>query len=1157
MRAFLTTRQARDTYQIDRPLFATNGDLVFADYFAAQQVAQRLAASGLPARAADLNAMGLIHELAHIAIARYRESRNRNAFRDALDYLNNAVGEAEVEKALRAFAEGFPAEAVYRGEVSATQYLNRSTGGTPNRELVLEEMALAWLANNNPALAPYRPLFDDRALRESTRYAAMMAQLPAFFDGQPAVDTPRGRLSLFAILRAPMEASPLSIEGQLETIRELWAPLIGARGALINRLLTGLDIIREEGRAMQVGAVFVGDGFRQAQPPRFDAAFFAELAGAPAGAGPGVTGPSEAMPATFEPEAYTPDQAWMPNVVMIAKSAHVWLDQLSKKHGRAITRLDHIPDAELDQLARWGLNGLWLIGVWERSPASQTIKQKMGNPEAIASAYSLKDYVIAADLGGDAALADLRARAWRRGIRLASDMVPNHTGLDATWVAEHPEWFLSTPHPPYPSYTYSGPNLSSDPRVQVYLEDHYYDRSDAAVSFKRVDPATGEARYLYHGNDGTGLPWNDTAQINYLNPVAREQVIQTILRVARQFPIIRFDAAMVLARRHIQRLWFPEPGSGAGIASRAAYGMTRAEFEAAMPKEFWREVVDRAAVEAPETLLLAEAFWMLEGYFVRTLGMHRVYNSAFMNMLRDEDNAGYRRVMRDTLEFDPQIINRYVNFLNNPDEKTAVEQFGKSDKYFGVCAMAATLPGLPMFGHGQFEGFTEKYGMEYRRAYYNESPDTGLIEHHERVIVPVLKQRRVFAGSENFLLYDFVDDTGALNENVFAYTNGIGAERGLFVYHNQQATTRGRIKESVAFAQKTGERDEKVLVTRTLGEGLGLTDAPNRFVIFRDQFNGLEHLRSAQDVIANGMGFELGPYECHVFTGIREVVDTDGRYASLNEALAGGGVRNVDEAMRMAHLQPLHGAYRALVNARAFTELLAAAPAPPEPLMNTIEARCRALFAEAAALASAASPPHVIAALARETRLEVERALATKDVIDTPEKWSFMLPWLFTHMIGRVAPAAQADADPGALGRSRMAEWRLNGIIEAALRDLGRSSEEAWRSTALTRALVTHQDWHRKTAAEAPAIIKSLAADPDVRDFWRVNEWQGVTYFYREGFDELLARMLLVGGIDIAPEPGPKLEQLARFFAAYDALKAAEPASDYDLNKLIREVSAA
>jgi hypothetical protein len=104
--------------------------------------------------------------------------------------------------------------------------------------------------------------------------------------------------------------------------------------------------------------------------------------------------------------------------------------------------------------------------------------------------------------------------------------------------------------------------------------------------------------------------------------------------------------------------------------------MSQAEFDRAMPHEFWREVVDRVAAEVPGTLLLAEAFWLMEGYFVRTLGMHRVYNSAFMNMLRDEDNAKYRSVIKNTLEFDPDIMKRYVNFMSNPDERTAVDQFG-------------------------------------------------------------------------------------------------------------------------------------------------------------------------------------------------------------------------------------------------------------------------------------------------------------------------------------------------------------------------------------------------------------------------------------------------------------------------------------------------
>ena len=66
--------------------------------------------------------------------------------------------------------------------------------------------------------------------------------------------------------------------------------------------------------------------------------------------------------------------------------------------------------------------------------------------------------------------------------------------------------------------------------------------------------------------------------------------------------------------------------------------------------------VDRVAAEVPDTLLIAEAFWLMEGYFVRTLGMHRVYNSAFMNMLKREENAKYRQTLRNILEFEPGIL---------------------------------------------------------------------------------------------------------------------------------------------------------------------------------------------------------------------------------------------------------------------------------------------------------------------------------------------------------------------------------------------------------------------------------------------------------------------------------------------------------------------
>ena len=424
----------------------------------------------------------------------------------------------------------------------------------------------------------------------------------------------------------------------------------------------------------------------------------------------------------------------------------------------------------------------------------------------------------------------------------------------------------------------------------VYLEDHYYDKTDASVVFQRRDFQTGDVRYIYHGNDGTSFPWNDTAQLDYTNPAVREAVIQVILHVARNFPVIRFDAAMTLAKKHVQRLWFPEPGAGGAIPSRSQYGMTKSEFDEKVPEEFWREVVDRVAREVPDTLLLAEAFWMMEGYFVRTLGMHRVYNSAFMHMLRDEDNAKYRLAIKNTLEFDPQILKRYVNFMNNPDEKTAVEQFGNGDKYFGICTVMSTLPGLPMYGHGQVEGFSEKYGMEFRRAKWEETPNDGLIRGHEWRIFPLLHRRYLFADVEQFLLFDFYTPNGSVDEEVFAYSNRFHDERGLIVYHNKFADTRGWIKTSAAYIDKGSGKT----IRKNIAEGLGLPRVG--YVIFKDYVTQLEYIRSCKEIWDKGMYIELGAYQCHAFMDWRFVGDSE--WQTICNALNGAGVPSMQDEWR-------------------------------------------------------------------------------------------------------------------------------------------------------------------------------------------------------------------------------------------------------------------
>jgi len=917
MMEFHIARKARERYQFAETLFSYTGNVVFANMAACRQFAFRINQvrdaqkyPELAVHAGALYAMGLIDEASHVLMKRYREQLDPEVMTGALHWFGAQVGTEALDKMLLTFVEHFPGSTVMQGKQTPQQWLAASTEGVPHRAAALEELLLLWSANRNQAFRPFEELFEDKTLAEKTVYRQVTKQLPEYFATRPLIPVQGAKaVSLFELLRAPAIDSPLSLSEQLALIRTLWKPLLGDE--LERFLLIAGEILHEEDLAI----------WAQFNPP--DAAAQEEAAARARAAAERhrLSGQQQwhSMESTAEVpqfgigdarveyEKFSPDTAWMPTTVLIAKSTYVWLAQLSKEYGRHIHRLDQIPDEELSTLAKRGLNSLWLIGVWERSRASKTIKQLCGNQDAVASAYSLFDYKIAEDLGGESAYINLRDRCYRLGLRLASDMVPNHMGIDSPWVVEHPEWFMSRQDSPYPAYSFEGPDLSGDGRVEIKIDDHYYEQTDAAVVFRRRDRYTGDTRYIYHGNDGTSFPWNDTAQLDYLNPAVREQVIQTILYVARLFPVIRFDAAMTLAKQHVQRLWFPAPGDSGAIPSRAEYGMSRAEFNKLMPHEFWREVVDRVAAEVPGTLLLAEAFWMLEGYFVRTLGMHRVYNSAFMVMLRDEDNAKYRSVIKNTLEFDPDIMKRYVNFMSNPDERTAIDQFGTGDKCFGVAALMATLPGLPMFGHGQIEGYTEKYGMEYYRPRYDERPTPWLVERHEREIAPLLKRRWLFAESSNFLLYDFFQDSGIVDENVFAYSNLNGGERALVIYNNRYGATHGTVDYSAAYADKGAGQ----LRQKRLREGLGLSDDGSAILTFRNSLTGLEYLRRAGQLSEHGLSLDLQAYQCYVFLDWRELHATaEQPWDRLCDQLNGSGVSSLEDALVSLELKPVHDALR-------------------------------------------------------------------------------------------------------------------------------------------------------------------------------------------------------------------------------------------------------
>ncbi len=1089
-----------------------------------------------PIEPGQLITVGVIVDILRYLTSVYCQIEQPGVIPKSLVETGRNRGKAIVEQPPPSFVDLFPPQSVAQGQQNRDEYLRGEFGHIANRETVIDEMLLLLLSIENPAFKPCRALFDDSKLKKRAPYLPLMHSLETFFARQPAFG-PLG-LTLFEALRAPMQASPDSLEGQLEYIRKHWASFLPEE--LLERLLLASDILKEERQLRGLGP---GPN----QVLEFLHRDYADELGYP------------------EPARFSHDADWMSNVVLIAKSVYVWLDQLSKKYQRHIRYLSDVPDEELDRLARWGFTGLWLIGLWERSSASQQIKQAMGNPEAVASAYSLDDYTIALDLGGEQAYENLRERAWQRRIRLASDMVPNHMGICSRWVIEHPDWFIQCDNPPFPCYRYTGMDLSSDPRTVIQIEDGYWNHSDAAVVFKRIDKWTGQTRYIYHGNDGTSMPWNDTAQLNFLIPEVREAVIQTILHVARKFPIIRFDAAMTLAKRHYQRLWFPKPGEGGAIPSRAEHSMTKAEFDTAFPTEFWREVVDRVSTEVPDTLLLAEAFWLMEGYFVRTLGMHRVYNSAFMNMLKMEDNQKYRTTVKNVLEFSPEVLKRFVNFMNNPDEDTAVAQFGKDDKYYGVAVLMVTMPGLPMFGHGQVEGFTEKYGMEYRRAYWDEQVDEDMVRRHEREIFPLMRRRHLFSGATNFAFYDFNTAAGWTDENVFAYSNRTGDERAVILYNNAYNMTEGWIHTSTPI--NVGHDEQQYLVRKSLGEALQLNSSEGCYYIFREYRSGHEFIRTGRQLTEEGLYAKLWGYQYQAFLDFREIHDTDGSWGRLAAHLNGNGVPDMNEAYREMLAEPVLVPFRECLSIEGLDEVIDGKKKKLEDFETKLAVFLRAVSRHAGCGEN-------IDALLKIARAELasfplkrtlEKAGLDKQTVarivkpvtgDNGASFNLIaLAWIAVHHLGRIHTMSETT-DERALGRQRLHDWFLRKALVSIFEQRGEDPGQAYMDALLVVVLCTHEDLFDPSAGlPLDETIQILTGEPAAAEYLQINRFDDVLWCNREQLERLMAAFTMISAVKLLAAGKVKASLLTGTSEISHKILTAADHAGYQIEKTMKQLS--
>ncbi len=385
-------------------------------------------------------------------------------------------------------------------------------------------------------------------------------------------------------------------------------------------------------------------------------------------------------------------------------NTRVWLKELSNNLRRPVT-LDDIPDVALDRLAETGFNWVWFLSVWQTGLRGQQVSRSnhewrkefeetlpdLREEDIAGSGFAITGYTVHSNLGGDAALARLRERLRKRGLRLMLDFVPNHTGLDQPWVEDHPEY---------------------------YIPGTEFDLSKAPQNYTWARRKRGDL-ILAHGRDPYFPGWPDTLQLNYGNAATQEAMIAELLKIAGQCDGVRCDMAMLILPEVFERTW--------GIQAQP----------------FWPRATRRVRERVPDFCFMAEVYWDLE-WTLQQQGFDYTYDKRLYDRLL----VGHARPVREHFLAELDYQNKLARFLENHDEPRAATTFSP-EVHEAAAVITFLSPGLRFFHQGQFEGRKKRVSPHLCRG-PDESINQKLKQFYERLL-SVLRHPAVRNGQWHLL----------------------------------------------------------------------------------------------------------------------------------------------------------------------------------------------------------------------------------------------------------------------------------------------------------------------------------------------------------------------------------------------------------------------
>ncbi len=479
-------------------------------------------------------------------------------------------------------------------------------------------------------------------------------------------------------------------------------------------------------------------------------------------------------------------------------NTRLWLKRFGNLSAKL--SLSDIPLSYWEKLKNFGIDYVWLMGVWKTVPAavekycfeeelmhgySRALKD-WKREDVIGSPFAIDKYELAPELGSGDDLLKLKKNLNKLGIKLVLDFVTNHFSVESGLVKIMPDLFLKA------------------------TEDNF--KNDQHTFFK-----TSDGKIFAHGRDPFFPAWQDTIQINYLNPAARKFMIDTLIELTKVCDGVRCDMAILALNNVFANTW-------AGVIERNQNENGKTEF--------WQEAIEQTKNVRPDFLFIAEAYWDLE-WQLQTLGFDYTYDKKLTDRLR----AGSVKEIHQHLLAEKNYQIKSVRFMENHDEERSMTAFGK-DRSKAAAVIISTIQGMRFYFDGQFEGKKVKLPLQLGRE-PNEEADPQLKFFYEKLLS--ITKEEIFKKG-NWILHSPVSswEGNETYKNILAWQWKKNGENRLVVVNYSSYVSTCRIK-------------------------IDVREYPEEFVII-DLLNDEKYTRSAEEVYHSGLYIELKPFQSHIFS---------------------------------------------------------------------------------------------------------------------------------------------------------------------------------------------------------------------------------------------------------------------------------------------------